>query len=524
MTVGAVMEFEADAVTITVFSALFLLVTVLGFFAARWKRGDLALLDEWGLGGRRFGTVITWFLLGGDLFTAYTFIAVPALVWGIGGGGFFALPYTIIVFPLVFLFMPRLWSVASKHRYVTGADFVKGRYGSRSLATAIAFTGLLATMPYIALQLVGIEVVLKALGIGGGHLPLIIAFAILAAYTYTSGLRAPAMIALVKDTLIYATVIVAVIYIPSKVGGYDAIFSSAAEELPKRDTPGALIPGTADAQVAYATLALGSAMALFLYPHALTAVLSSRSQDVVRRNMSLLPAWTFLLGLMALLGYMAIARGIEVSEPNLTVPGLFVDIFPSWFVGVAFAAIAIGALVPAAVMSIAAANLFTRNVWKEFVHPDCSDSEESQVAKIVSLVVKLGALGFVLFLSTDFAIDLQLLGGVWMLQTLPSVLIGLYTRWIHRWGLLAGWLVGMVAGTWIAASQDYTPVWDTPIVGATVYTGLVAVTLNLAVAGVLTVLLGSRGRADELDETRAEDYDELHETHEPAPTVSAGVA
>ena len=223
------MTFEANAVTITVFCALFGLVTVLGFVAARWKRGDLQLLDEWGLGGRRFGTVITWFLLGGDLFTAYTFIAVPALVFAIGAGGFFALPYTIIVFPLVFLVMPRLWSVASKHRYVTGADYVKGRYGSRPLATAIAFTGLLATMPYIALQLVGIEVVIDALGIGGGHLPLIIAFVILAAYTYTSGLRAPAMIALVKDTLIYATVIVAVIYIPSKVGGFDNIFSSAAQ-------------------------------------------------------------------------------------------------------------------------------------------------------------------------------------------------------------------------------------------------------------------------------------------------------
>src|ERR687896_273071 len=440
------MNFEVDGVAIAVFCALFGLVTVLGFVAARWKRGDLGLLDEWGLGGRRFGTVITWFLLGGDLFTAYTFIAVPALVWAVGAGGFFALPYTILVFPLVFLVMPRLWAVAAKHRYVTAADYVKGRFSSRSLATAVAFT---------ALQLVGIEVVLGGLGIEG-EWPLIIAFAILAAYTYTSGLRAPAMIALVKDTLIYATVIVAIIYIPSQLGGWDNIFASANETLPERDEPGALLPGTPDAHVAYATLALGSAMALFLYPHALTAVLSSRSQDVVRRNMSLLPAWTFLLGLMELLGYMAIAAGVNVTEPNAAVPALFVDMFPSWFLGVAFAAIAIGALVPAAVMSIAAANLFTRNVWKEFVRAEVSDREEARVAKIVSLIVKVGALAFIIFLPTQYAIDLQLLGGVWMLQTLPAVIIALYTRWFHRWGLLAGWLVGMVVGTWIATTQDFT--------------------------------------------------------------------
>ncbi len=514
---------KTDTVAIVVFCALFGLVTVLGFVAARWKRGDLGLLDEWGLGGRRFGTVVTWFLLGGDLFTAYTFIAVPALVFAVGAGGFFALPYTIIVFPLVFLVMPRLWAVASKHRYVTAADYVKGRFSSRGLATAVAFTGLLATMPYIALQLVGIEVVLGGLGIEGDW-PLILAFAVLAAFTYTSGLRAPAMIAIVKDTLIYVTVIVAIIYIPSQLGGWDAIFGAASEELPNRDTPGALVPSGADAQVAYATLALGSAMALFLYPHALTAVLSSRSQDVVRRNMSLLPAWTFLLGLMALLGYMAIAAGLTITEPNTAVPALFADMFPSWFLGVAFAAIAIGALVPAAVMSIAAANLFTRNVWKEFVRPDCSDAEESQVAKIVSLVVKVGALAFVVLAPTQYAIDLQLLGGVWMLQTLPAVMIALYTRWFHRWGLLAGWAAGMVLGTWIAVAQDFVPVWELPLIGATAYTALAALVANLVVATLVTLVLGPRGRADDRDETRAEEYDELEETHEPAPTVSAGVA
>src|SRR5665213_2194894 len=201
-----------DWVAVAVFVALFLLVTVLGFYAARWRRGDLTQLDEWGLGGRRFGTVIVWFLLGGDLYTAYTFIAVPALVFGAGAVGFFAIPYAAIAYVFMFMAFPRFTSVAHAKGYVTGADFVRGRFGSRSLALAIAVTGIVATMPYIALQLVGIEVVLAGLGVHG-EWPLVIAFVLLAAYTYASGLRAPAMIAVVKDVLIYATIIAAIIVI-----------------------------------------------------------------------------------------------------------------------------------------------------------------------------------------------------------------------------------------------------------------------------------------------------------------------
>src|SRR2546430_17164510 len=147
-------------ITIIVFLALFLFVALLGLFGSRWRAGDMSQLHEWGLGGRGFGTLVTWFLLGGDLYTAYTFIAVPALVFGVGAAGFFAVPYTVIVFPIVFVFAPRLWSVARVHNYVTPADFVRGRYGSRGLALAVAVTGILATMPYIALQLVGIQAVL----------------------------------------------------------------------------------------------------------------------------------------------------------------------------------------------------------------------------------------------------------------------------------------------------------------------------------------------------------------------------
>ena len=256
-----------------IFIALFLGVAVLGFLAARWRKGrSLAHLDEWGLGGRKFGSFIAWFLLGGDLYTAYTFIAVPALMYGTGALGFFAVPYTIIVYPLVFLIMPRLWSVAHRHGAVTPSDFIRVRYGSSMLALAIAVTGIVATMPYIALQLVGIQAVLQSMGLAGTgwqkDLPLIIAFAILAAYTYTSGLRAPALIAFVKDALIYIVIIVAVIYIPSKLGGYGHIFDVARAHFatPKAKKAGASFILSPAGKMPYWTLALGSAFALFMYP------------------------------------------------------------------------------------------------------------------------------------------------------------------------------------------------------------------------------------------------------------------
>ena len=213
------MKAEIDSTALAVFLFFFALVTIMGFVAAKWRRSaTLAHLDEWGLGGRQFGTWITWFLIGGDFYTAYTVIAVPALVYSVGAYGFFALPYTIIVYPFVFAVMPKLWQLAKDTNAVTAADVVRNQYRSRSLESAVAITGVLATMPYIALQLIGMSTAIKALGIRG-ELPLIAAFVILALYTYSSGLRAPALIAFVKDTMIYIVVIAAVSLIPGKLGG-----------------------------------------------------------------------------------------------------------------------------------------------------------------------------------------------------------------------------------------------------------------------------------------------------------------
>src|SRR5271169_5114801 len=157
-----------DMMPFLVVVAAFVLITCTGFAAARWRPAeDPMRLSEWGLGGRGFGSFVSWFLLGGDVYTAYTFIAVPALVYATGAAGFYALSYTIMVFPIVFIFAPRLWSVARARGYVTPGEFVRGRHGSQGLGLAVASTGILATMPYIALQLVGVEAVLTVLGVGG---------------------------------------------------------------------------------------------------------------------------------------------------------------------------------------------------------------------------------------------------------------------------------------------------------------------------------------------------------------------
>ena len=494
------MKAEIDSTALAVFLFFFALVTIMGFVAARWRRpATLAHLDEWGLGGRQFGTWITWFLIGGDFYTAYTVIAVPALVYSVGAYGFFALPYTIIVYPFVFAVMPKLWQLAKDTNAVTAADVVRNQYGSRSLESAVAITGVLATMPYIALQLIGMSTAIKALGIRG-ELPLIAAFVILALYTYSSGLRAPALIAFVKDTMIYIVVIAAVSLIPGKLGGYAAVFDAADQAFKAKGSGGILL--APNQYVAYATLALGSALAAFMYPHTLTGVFASRSAQTIRKNAVLLPAYTLMLGLLALLGYMGHAAALKLSSPNDVVPTLFQTLFPSWFAGFAFAAIAIGALVPAAVMSIGAANLFTRNFWKAYINPEVDPAGEASVAKIASLVVKVGALLVILYLPTQFALDLQLLGGLWILQVFPAVVFCLFTRWFLAPALIAGWAVGLIGGTYLSWVDGLKPLHLVSFgdLSFTMYVGLIALVANIVTAiAINTVLVGTRKRNHAFD-------------------------
>jgi solute:Na+ symporter, SSS family len=507
---------SAHGTELVIFTLLFALVTGLGFYAVRWNgRHPQDNLDEWGLGGRRFGFWVSWFLNSGEIFTAYTFVALPTLMFGIGAMGFFAVPFTMFAYPLVFLPLVRLWSISRKHGHKTPADFVAQTYNSPTLGLVVALTGITATMPYLALQLAGLEAVLRTMGLNSaglaGHAPIFVAFILMAGYTYRSGLRAPALIAFVKALLIYPVIIAAVLILPAKLGGWGSIFDAAGAKFTPATGGHGLLLG-ANNQLEYVTLALGSAFALFLYPHTLTGVFAARDPQVIKRNLVALPAYSLVLGMFALLGYAAIAAHTQPltnaatgqADSNTVIPMLFQGHFPAWFAGIAFAALGIGTLVPASVMSIAAANLWTRNIYKTYLRRQASPEQEATQSKIASLVVKFGAVAMLVLLNPQYSLDLQLIAGVIILQTLPLVAIALYTRWFHPWALIAGWATGMAWGlfmlisipnlhTGIAALElgrlsilGWVPFPDSPV---QIYPGFVALVGNLIVATVATSVL-----------------------------------
>ncbi|MFI0774117.1 sodium:solute symporter [Streptomyces sp. NPDC021212] len=478
--------------------------------AGRFHRSDdLPSLGGWALADRSLGPGWTWLLLGGTIFTSYAFTAVPGLVYAEGGSGFFALAYTVIVCPLAFALLPRLWRVARRHDYVTAADFVRGRYGSPRLALMVALTGILATMPYLALQLLGIQAVLAAGALGPGGLSsdlLVVAlFAGLVVATCRHGLRAPTVISAWKGLAVLCSVVALVALALTRLGGAGPIFDSAAHHLAARASGDVSLTLAPHQRGAFATLALGSAPALLMYPHVLTAGFAAADPKALRRASVALPAWTAVLGLFGTLGLAALAAGVRTppGRAEAAVPLLVGHLMPTALTGLVFGAFAVGALVPAAVLSIGAATSFARDIYAEYFQPTATPKRQVRIARVATPTVTAAAVAVAFGLRDQGAVNLQLLGGVWILQIFPAVAIGLYTRRLHHRALLAGWGAGMVSGTAMAVTQGFSAVVPLTFGGhdLEVYAGLAAVLLNLGVAVVLTVVFDRAGTPRGTDAT-----------------------
>ncbi|MEV0050214.1 sodium:solute symporter [Saccharopolyspora shandongensis] len=446
-------------------------------------------LEQWALAGRSHGPLMLWCVLGGTIYTAYTFLAVPGVVFSSGGIGLYALVYTTIVYPLVLVVLPRLAETARRHGYVSAVDFIRGTYRSPGLALAVALTGILATMPYIALQLIGIQAVLAVVGIdpGGlvGDLALTVVFAVLAASTYRHGLSAPSAVAVLKAALVVGSAIVLVLLVSGRTDWAD-LWPAAESALRSRGLEATLNPENA---MAYGSLALGSALALFAFPHVLMVTFSGRTKRVVAQTIPALLGWTLVLGVFAVMGAAAIAIGVAPppGRADQAVALLIQQVAPPWLAGGLLGSLVVAALVPAAVMSIGAATLFARNVYVEYLNPAATSEQEACVARSMSLLVKVGALAFALGFHNTNAIQLHLLGAVWVLQTLPALLLGLLPATPGRTALLAGWLTGMLGGTAMVTWGHFAPTVTVHFgdLHLTLFAGLLALAANLAVVGAV---------------------------------------
>ncbi|MGC8620037.1 MAG: sodium:solute symporter family protein [Thermoplasmata archaeon] len=480
---------------ITVFVALFAVFIFLGFYARRWRKGDLTKLDEWSLGGRRFGAFVVWFLVGADLYTAYTFIAIPSSVFSVGAIFFYAVPYVSVAFGIAMWAMPKLWKVSKEKGYVTAADFVKDNFNSRNLAILVAVVGIVAELPYIALQIVGMLSVLTVMLYGISNLTmvsdiaLILSFIILAIFTYTSGLRGATLTAIFKDILILTTVAL-VIVIVAIAGNFHAAFSS----LPVKYSH--LLPLQVNA---YWSLFLMSALALYLYPHAVTGSLSSKDRKSLRLSQSLLPLYGVGLAFLALFGILVYANHSAISfltsfpatsRGTYVVPGLIIFTLPDWLAGLAFLGIFIGGLVPAAIMAIAQGNLLTRNIIKE-IAPKIKPTTETKVAKYSTVIFTFIALGFVFLFPLTYSVQLQLLGGILILQTLPSVFLGLMTNKLSKYSLMTGLLVGIGLGIYLMEIANKFSTWTTTLITTEfgpLFIGLIALAVNVAIVIVWSLI------------------------------------
>ncbi len=529
-----------DEVALGVFLALLVAAVAVAFFAPRWRRPRTTLenLEEWGVGGRAFGDWVTWFLVGGAAYAAYTFVALPAFAWGNGAMAFYAVPYALLTTPLIYFVATRAWSVSHAHGFVTQAEFARARFGSRPLSLVVAVVAIVATLPYLAVQLIALEAVFRVIGIGAsgglaGELPLLAALGVISISTFRGGLRAPALLSIAKDVLLIWLVISAVLVVAMS-GGWGLVFDAAQLRFDRDGNPASGILLAESDQWAYLTLVVGSTLSVFAYPHMITAILAAKDRNTIKRNAAALPIYCLALGVMALLGFFAVAKNIFPvdanpaagnfgSDYNTIAPMIFSDRFPAWSAGIAYATIAVAALIPAAIMSIGAANLFTRAIYLEYLRPRATEAEETRVSRWFSLFVKVGAAGVVLVLSPSFSVDLQTIGGVLVLQILPTVLLGLMTGWFHRWALMAGVLVGLA---WSLYLLYETPkVVGGAVVGehfggsmialsrlglgtdVTVYIGLVTLAANLVIVIVLSAVLRLARVSPNVDHTRRDDYE-----------------
>ncbi|MDP4084752.1 MAG: sodium:solute symporter [Bacillota bacterium] len=445
---------KGNLTALIVTSIIVLIVVAIGFIAGRSKESRSSV-EEWSVGGRRLGALFVWFLIGADVYTAYTFLGLTSTAFTGGSIAFFATPYVVLAYPLAYFFLPKIWKVGKTHNFTTLADYVKGRFDSKLFSVLIAINGVLMLIPYIDLQLSGIQETLTIAGTGYINITfvVIVSFLLVAFYTFFAGIKAPTYTAIIKDILVWIIMLYMVVSLPMiHFGSWGNMMHITAHKAPQLLTVPSTGPKT---MLWFSTAALISAMALFMWPHTATGVFSSRSGESLRKNAIVLPFYNIVLMLVTFLGITAFLVIPKGTDPRFAFLELIHMSYGGTTQGLAYSTIALASLVPCSIMAIGASSLFANNIYRDVINPKASGPRMTKVTRyMVFVVIGLALLFGLLFPSA--LVSLQLMGVSGIVQIFPAVVFSLYWRNLSKEAAFAGFIGGMVVvGILYAIHQNF---------------------------------------------------------------------
>ena len=472
------------AVALTIVAVLVLGTIALALFGVRNVRMDP---QQFIVGGRSFGTVLLWVLMAGEIYTSFTFLGAAGWAYGFGAPAYYILAYGSCAYVIGYFLLPAIWRVGKERSLLTSPDFFTDRYDSRALGVMAGIIQFGVMVPYVTLQLSGLQLLLKIAGYGTFDATVAVcgSFVLIALFVFTAGLHGTAWASIVKDTLVLGAVAFAGIVIPTHFFGSWA----TAVDQTLRAHPGHLILATGAARhgtIWYVSTVLLTATGFFMAPPAMSATYSARSEQTLRRNAMLLPLYQIVMLLVFFAGIAALLivpglHGPAVDQSFLLVVQRY---YPPWVLGFVAAAGALAALVPASALLLGAASIFAKNVLGAFGIAS-SDAGRMLATRILVIVVALLALGFWLT-EQKTLVELILMYYNGITQFMPAAVAAFVWKRANAWGVAAGILVGLGIAVGLTAA-GITP-WG-------VNAGFVALVGNVVVMLTVSLLTPARPSA-----------------------------
>ena len=472
-----------SATALGVIALILLFTIVFGWFAVRNVRMDPT---QYIVGGRSFGPILLWLLMAGEIYTSFTFLGAAGWAYTKGAPAFYILCYGTVAYIISYFMLPPIWRVANENGLLTGPDYFRFIYKSKWLGALVAIVGFVFLVPYVTLQLTGLEILLRIAGYGSLNsiLAVGIAFALVILFVFFMGLRGTAWASIVKDVLVLLGVIFAGIVLPIHFfGSPAAVISRVLEQTPTWMT----LQGTTTSSgtVWFVSTVILTAMGFFMFPQSMAATYSARSADTIRRNAIFLPFYQLMLLLVYFAGFTALLvhPGLKGPAGDQSFMLVVQQYYPPWVLGAIAGAGCLAALIPASGQVLAAASLVSKNLLSDY---GFVRSEQAATTATRIFVVLIAILAFAFWaVARTSLVGLLLIAYNGVTQFFPGVVLSLSPRTRpHPAGVGAGIVVGIATLAYFAATGASIP-WG-------LNTGFLALILNVIVLVVVSLALGRR--------------------------------